>query len=860
MAQRYVANTNADIVDEPLIGTATWLTPHQVAEQYPYENGAVWLGRNVDDEQSRVGRADDSHVLLCAKTRAAKGRSIIIPNLITWPGSLFCYDPKGENASITALMRGNPSDGPSVQVNKHQGQNVVVLDAHRTASVPDALRGYFNPLAELEPNDPATPSRVAIIAESCVAKESRTDTTWDEKAETFIKILALHISSSKFVPGDQRDLITLRRFIVAGDVIALEHVRAHLSPEELEAKPPDPFEMLILAMRQNTAYGNIIADQAESYLGSLKSQPKLWNSIRTSAEQHTAWIDDPQLRACLRLSEDGPQRTFRAGDLQSAPEGLSVFLCLPSSQKEPLAAWPRMVTNLILSAAQERGHKEPATGFQTLMMLDEFASLKRMPKIESAAADIAGAGVKLFFVVQSLVQLKNVYGEGWEAFLSSADTHVYYGFNDNFTAEYVSKRLGEIEVIRKMRSGSSAQSQTRSVADQTGGSKGQTLSSTEGVSSSLSAARGGGRASTWGSVSGLNSTTGWGPSLVFRTLERSHQEGRSFSRSRGGSRQKNWTKTKQSGRSSTSGSSTSYSETWSRTLTESEASTNTDGWSEQLHRKPLATVNELMTLFASIDDADNPIHPGIALVSPASGIPFVVHKAFYDRDYAFRGTFEAHPKHGFLALPPPPKRYGPEHFQTLALKLEEGAVQVKLRDGLAPGDLIQKGQDFLSVVVGDDELDQFKAPCDALISYNFPHYLRARLDDEVIAFDDYEDCAQFQAEHPEAVMENETRIVELRLEEPVSKEAWKKMILPLLESAILGQDIWRANRELGKAVVDEELSAGYFHNKWPNPALFRKNEQTRDLERLEEVRFRLDQARNTRRALGYDHVRAGRND
>jgi len=39
-----------------------------------------------------------------------------------------------------------------------------------------------------------------------------------------------------------------------------------------------------------------------------------------------------------------------------------------------------------------------------LMVLDEFAGLKRMEVIEHAVAQIAGYGVKMFFVLQSLEQ------------------------------------------------------------------------------------------------------------------------------------------------------------------------------------------------------------------------------------------------------------------------------------------------------------------------------------------------------------------------------------------------------------------------------------------------------------------------
>ena len=68
----------------------------------------------------------------------------------------------------------------------------------------------------------------------------------------------------------------------------------------------------------------------------------------------------------------------------------------------------------------EKVRGRPATGHPVLMVLDEFAGLKRMEVIENAVAQIAGYGVKLFFVLQSLEQLKAVYKDNWETFLANS--------------------------------------------------------------------------------------------------------------------------------------------------------------------------------------------------------------------------------------------------------------------------------------------------------------------------------------------------------------------------------------------------------------------------------------------------------
>ena len=794
--------SEVEVVDEPMIGTATWMTPDVVSNAYPFRPGALWLGRNANDDRDPVGRIDDSHVLLCAKTRSAKGRALIVPNLIAWRGSLFCYDPKGENASVTAARRGRGSKHARNSLN----QKVCVLDAHEVSNVGPTERAYFNPIAEIAPSDPFAPSKAALIAESCVSKQSRTDTTWDDKAETFIKILVLHVASSKFVPTNQRDMITVRRFIVAGDWIAVQKIKENVSPDELRQNPPDPFRILLAAMAKNDAFGGVIADQAQSYLASMKSQPKLWNSIRTSAEQHTAWIDDPKIRFCLQPGTYS--QTFRAADLQRQKGGLSVFLCVPSSMKDTLAAWPRLVVNLIIAAAQEHGNMSPATDHQTLMLLDEFPSLQRMPKIETAAADIAGAGVKLFFVVQSLTQIKSVYGEGWEAFLSSADTHIYYGFNDNFTAEYVSKRLGDIEVVRRMRTGSEAVSRTTAVAEQSGGSSAHAMSQSESSSASSTQGRGGGSGSSRGSSHGDSYTKGWGPSLFLRTLETSHQEGRNSSSNSGKSRHKSWNRSSTTGTSQQTGVTNTDTESWSRTVTETRGDTVTQGWNETLHKKPLAAINELMALFGAVEDPHDPRFPGIGLISTASGLPFLVQKTMYDKDRAFEGKFDPHPKHGFVALPPPDPIYGPEFFKTFGMKETVDGLRINSAPGNSVGDTVRCGDTMAVLWYKGEIVYSLPAPVDVVITNDFYHRNRARIEGEVLQLSGPDDEREAIGQYGLSVIEPEPRHLEVRTAYPVSKKDWASAVRPIIDKAnAIVSGLKRGEREASAAALARARAA-----------------------------------------------------
>src|SRR4051812_27510742 len=57
----------------------------------------------------------DNHLMTVAPTGAGKGRGVIIPNLLAYPGPAVVIDPKGEAYQTTARRR------------RQMGQQVVVL-------------------------------------------------------------------------------------------------------------------------------------------------------------------------------------------------------------------------------------------------------------------------------------------------------------------------------------------------------------------------------------------------------------------------------------------------------------------------------------------------------------------------------------------------------------------------------------------------------------------------------------------------------------------------------------------------------------------------------------------------------------
>jgi type IV secretion system protein VirD4 len=82
-----------------------------------------------------------------------------------------------------------------------------------------------------------------------------------------------------------------------------------------------------------------------------------------------------------------------------------------------------------------------------VFLMDEFATLGYMRSIENAVGQIRGFGVQLWVVLQDLNQLKALYRDRWETFLGKAGTVQFFGLNDHFTTQYVSRVLGEQTIL-----------------------------------------------------------------------------------------------------------------------------------------------------------------------------------------------------------------------------------------------------------------------------------------------------------------------------------------------------------------------------------------------------------------------------
>src|SRR5262249_55625792 len=103
-------------------GSARWATMREIRDTGLLGADGVVLG---PFRGSYLRHNGPEHVLCFAPTRSGKGVGLVVPTLLTWPGSAIVHDIKGENWTLTAgfraqsgrVLKFDPTDANSAAYN-----------------------------------------------------------------------------------------------------------------------------------------------------------------------------------------------------------------------------------------------------------------------------------------------------------------------------------------------------------------------------------------------------------------------------------------------------------------------------------------------------------------------------------------------------------------------------------------------------------------------------------------------------------------------------------------------------------------------------------------------------------------------
>ncbi|WP_445219690.1 conjugal transfer protein TraG [Bradyrhizobium sp. Pa8] len=380
-------------------GSARWALPSELRSAQLTGPDGVILGRF---DRNYLRHNGPEHVLCFAPTRSGKGVGLVVPTLLTWPGSCVVHDIKGENWTLTSGFRSSHG-------------RVLLFDPT------DRNSAAYNPLLEVrrgewEVRDVQNIADVLVDPEGALERRNH----WEKTSHSLLVGGILHVlyaEADKTLAGVANFLSDPKRPIEAT-------LRAMMTTPHLGDVGPHP----------------VIASAARELLNKSENER---SGVLSTAMSFLGLYRDPVVARVTRCSD------WRIRDLVEARRPTTLYLVVPPSDISRTKPLVRLILNQIGRRLTEDLHAK-ARRHRVLLMLDEFPALGRLDFFESALAFMAGYGLKSFLIAQSLNQVEKAYGPN-NSILDNCHVRVAFATNDERTARRVSEALGMATELRAMK-------------------------------------------------------------------------------------------------------------------------------------------------------------------------------------------------------------------------------------------------------------------------------------------------------------------------------------------------------------------------------------------------------------------------
>lgn len=379
-------------------GSARWANFDEMKAASLLGESGVMLGRFGKDYLRHDG---PEHVLCFAPTRSGKGVGLVVPTLLTWPGSAVVHDIKGENWQLTAACRARIG-------------RVLRFDPT------DAQSCAYNPLLEVR-RGPSEVRDVQNIADILVDPEGALERRnhWEKTSHSLLVGVILHVLYAE----PDKTLAGVANFL---------------------ADPKRTIEATLRAMMTTKHLGDevhpVVASAARELLNKSDNER---SGVLSTAMSFLGLYRDPVVAHVTRRCD------WRITDLVEGDRPFSLYLVVPPSDISRTKPLIRLILNQIGRRLTE-GLEASRSRRRLLLMLDEFPALGRLDFFEQALAFMAGYRIKAFLIAQSLNQIERAYGQN-NAILDNCHVRVAFATNDERTARRISDSLGTATEMRAMK-------------------------------------------------------------------------------------------------------------------------------------------------------------------------------------------------------------------------------------------------------------------------------------------------------------------------------------------------------------------------------------------------------------------------
>jgi type IV secretion system protein VirD4 len=337
----------------------------------------------------------DQHLITIAPTRTGKGTCHIIPNLLTYKGSMIVNDIKGENYELTEKKR------------REFGKVFCFAPFSETTD-------GFNPLDFVRRGTPAAFDDAMLLADMLIVSASSDDegNHWKEAAKNLLAGLIGYVSETE-VEG-RRNMQRVRELLTLNQKAFMAFIQGAMA---------DPSGPPYVVRAANMLLQKDIRERS--------------GVVSTAQAQTSIWDSEPLARA-TQVS------TFRIEELLD--QVATLYIVVPPEHLSTYKSVLRVVLGLSLSIMTRKPptrNENPIKAPPLTFLFDEFPSLGFMQPIVDAVAYLAGYGGRLWLFAQDLGQIREIYGDKTTSLQANCGARAFFGVADYDTAEYVSKMAGQ---------------------------------------------------------------------------------------------------------------------------------------------------------------------------------------------------------------------------------------------------------------------------------------------------------------------------------------------------------------------------------------------------------------------------------
>jgi type IV secretion system protein VirD4 len=348
--------------------------------------------------------------LLAAPTRSGKGVGIVIPNLLTYQGSIVVLDIKQENFDLTSGWR------------EQQGQEVHLFNPFAE----DMRTSRWNPLHYVS-DGVFRISDIMALAETLYPDGSSDQKFWVSQARNAFVAFAMYAF-------ERRDAALARnhRRSAGEPTLGMVFELSTGNGDDLKAYLQELAEQPFLGADTRNAFNNLNSQAGDTF-----------SSIMGSFREPLNMFINPVVVAATSAND------FLLTDLRRKP--MTIYIGIQPNK----LAESRIIVNMFFSQLIKLNTKElpaqnPELKHQCLLLMDEFTAIGRVDILASAVSFIAGYNLRLLPIIQSTSQLEAVYGaDVARSFVTNHALQIVYTPREQRDANEYSEMLGYTTVRKE---------------------------------------------------------------------------------------------------------------------------------------------------------------------------------------------------------------------------------------------------------------------------------------------------------------------------------------------------------------------------------------------------------------------------